>query len=134
MKRLTLEEIEEIIEVGGGRGVGKNILIPNGRLVQKNLFSRALAEVIEYQKLEQELGCPIEVLIKAIKDGIWFINKDDKVEQIDEELCFNTKVSSGKFVISNYGYHCKNEEKYKLDEIYLEDYGKTWWLREDQSE
>ena len=84
--------------------------------------------------LEEQLGCPLEVLVKAIKNGIWFINTKYELEYIDEALAFNTKRDSGKFVFDNCCYYCQNIEKSKCNEIYLEDYKKTWWLKEDKSE
>ena len=98
------------------------------------LIKQDLEELEKYKSIEKELGCPIEVLIKAIKGGIWFINEYDKLEQIDEELTFNIKLATGKFIISNDYYCCKNKEIYKANDIYLEDYKKTWWLKEDKSE
>ena len=86
------------------------------------------------EDLEEQIGCPLEVLVKAIKNGIWFINTKDELEYIDEALAFNTKSDSGKFVFDNCCYYCKNIEKIKCNEIYLEDYKKTWWLMEDKSE
>ena len=86
------------------------------------------------EDIEEELGCSIEILFKAIKNGIYFVNENNNLEHIDEALCFNQKTYNKKFVFDNYGYHCKNIEEAKGDEIYLEDYKKTWWLKEDKSE
>jgi len=95
---------------------------------------KAIQKLGKLEDLEEQLGCPLEVLVKAIKNGIWFINEDDKLEYIDEALCFNTKLNTDKLVFDNYGYYCKNIEKLKGNQIYLEDYKKTWWLKEDRSE
>ncbi len=100
----------------------------------KDMWFTTNNSLAKYRKLEEQLGCPLEVLVKAIKNGIWFINEDDKLEYIDEALCFNTKLNTDKLVFDNYGYYCKNIEKLKGNQIYLEDYKKTWWLKEDKSE
>lgn len=86
------------------------------------------------ENIEEELGCPLDVLFKAFKNGIWFINKQDELEYIDESLGINQKKYNNKFIFDNYGYRCKNNEVEKSTEIYLEDYKKTWWLKEDKSE
>ena len=97
-------------------------------------FQEIYNKLGKLEDLEEQIGCPLEILVKAIKNGIWFINEDDKLEYIDEALCFNTILNTDKLVFDNYGYHCKNIEKVKGNQIYLEDYKKTWWLKEDKSE
>ena len=122
MSRLTKEEILKFPQTTYGRALGKTIA------------SKVMNELLQYKDLEEQLGCPLEVVIKAIKNGIWFINTKNELEYIDEALAFNTKRDSGKFVFDNCCYYCQNIEKSKCNEIYLEDYKKTWWLKEDKSE
>lgn len=93
-----------------------------------------MQEYTKYKNIEEELGCPLDVLFRAIKNGIYFVNENNELEYIDEELSFNQKTYNNKFVFSNYGYYCKNIEEAKCDEIYLEDYKKTWWLEKNKSE
>ena len=109
------------------------------RLTEKNIKIRGFSkEACIYNKLfdlediEEELGCPLAVLFEAIKNGIYFTNEDNELEYIDEALAFNRKITNNKFVFDNYGFRCLNKEKGKSDEIYLEDYGVTWWLKENK--
>lgn len=89
----------------------------------------------QLENIEEELGCSIEVLFKAIKDGIYFINIHNELEFLGEALSFNQKITTKKFIFDNSWYKCLNDDKKeKSDEIYLEDYKKTWWLKEDRSE
>lgn len=72
------------------------------------------------EDLEEEVGCPLEVLGKVIK------NEYVVVEDKKGELIFKLAI-------------IKNEKiwiKWKGKECYLpiEDYKKTWWLKEDKSE
>lgn len=72
------------------------------------------------EDLEEELGCPLEVLVKALKSGIYRMLENGK---IIFETSFKLKFySSGWCLI-----------KPKLN-FKLEDYKKTWWLKKDKSE
>lgn len=76
------------------------------------------------EDLEEELGCPLEVVFKALKEGIW-------VEEYNSFEKHNVRGIGlkGLEVIDNlcsYGecdFTC-----------YYKDYKKTWWLKEDRSE
>lgn len=71
------------------------------------------------EDLEDELGCPLDVVFKALKDGIYYANNS-----------FTT-------VILRY---CEPLKELYFDTIYtgvyfnLNDYKKTWCLKEDLSE
>ena len=78
---------------------------------------------LKIHQLEDELGCPLDVVFKALKNGIYI--EEGTFEKYDVrgiEL-------KGLGVISNicsYGdcdFTC-----------YYKDYKKTWWLKEDKSE
>lgn len=90
-------------------------------------------------KLEEEIGCPLECMVavfNAIKQGYIFcdigngmyeenyIQLDYGDISIDEEPIFHNCATS-----SNYHYVLDNDGC-----IFVEDYKKTWWLREDKSE
>lgn len=71
----------------------------------------------KYEKLEQELGCPLDVLFEALKQGIY-----DKTGFHYDSIC----------LIEDKIYACPLdiwEESW-----YLVDYGKTWWLKENKEE
>ena len=81
----------------------------------------------KYKDLEDQLGCPLDVVFKALKEGIY-----TKESELDKELeLYDVRGigSRGLEVISkicSYGecdFTC-----------YYTDYKKTWWLKEDKSE
>lgn len=69
------------------------------------------------EDLEEELGCPLEVLFKVLKDGI-----ADKRFGVNYDEC---KLEFKKY----YGYILVCED----DEYLVKDYRKTWWLRGDKN-
>lgn len=85
---------------------------------------RALKEKnAEYKDLEEEIGCPLDVAFKALKNGIYVAEGTfEKYDVRGIEL-------RGLSVISKI---CSYAE---CDFIcYYTDYKKTWWLKEDKSE
>lgn len=81
----------------------------------------------KYEQLEEQIGCPLDVVFKALKDGIY-----TKESELDKELeLYDVRgiELKGLGVISkicSYGecdFTC-----------YYTDYKKTWWLKEDKSE
>ena len=69
------------------------------------------------EDLEDEIGCPLEVVVEALKDGIlvnhkkwWLPSCQLAYMKIDNEYVF---------VCESYIY-------------ILKDYGKTWWLNSDR--
>ena len=113
MKRLT-EKVKNIDDY---------IKLPT---IDKQEFINKLGEL---EDLEEELGCPLEVAFKALKNGFydkygnWYKTETDK---------FNL----------NYDWPLSNpNDKYLIfdiedtyDYFKLADYKKTWWLKEDRSE
>lgn len=85
--------------------------------IVKNSIDReqiVLTKLKMYEDLEEELDCPLEVVIKALKEGI-VLNNDIlykcKLSYIRKELIFvcyiNTTAVTG---------------------VSVKDYNKTWWL------
>lgn len=72
------------------------------------------------EDLEEEIGCPLEVVIKALKEGIYYIYPNGNIV-LERSFKLN-HYSSGWCLI-----------KPKLN-FKLEDYKKTWWLKRDKSE
>lgn len=71
------------------------------------------------EDLEEQLGCPLEVFVKALKNGIYY---DDKFEY-------------PVFILDKDNFKDKNYHLLVTGTIvYLKDYKETWWLREDKSE
>ena len=98
------------------------------------------------EDLEEEIGCPLEVVFKALDKGFVcekFVLKQDNYKDYPE------KWEQWKKENNNELQHIGNTKYLNLDmwykiiyfskgdtymEIWLEDYKKTWWLREDKSE
>ena len=96
----------------------------NDLFIAKDTF-KPLEEELDYadncHNLEEQIGCPLEVVIKALKDGIYTLDlpREDLIKQVDLKL-------------SN-----RETEWYLINMIMvvnLKDYKKTWWLKEDKSE
>lgn len=92
------------------------------------LFTKEYSEPIwNYLNLEEELGCPLDIVFKALKNGIY-----TKESELDKELdLYDVRDIDlrGLGVISkicSYG-ECDFTR-------YYTDYKKTWWLKEDRSE
>lgn len=95
--------------LGGMRGGGKT-------LMQKGLL---------YEKLSEELGCPLEVVFKALEEGIHiqaeFLNLPIK-DFIEIPHLFFSDNFKRYYLITRYGSHM------------LQDYQKTWWLKGENNE
>ena len=98
-----------------------------GISISKNLLQSAYDKLGKLEDLEEQLGCPLEVVFKALMNGIY-----TKESELDEELeLFEVRgiEKKGVSVISKFCSYaeCDFTCEYK-------DYKKTWWLREDESE
>ena len=97
---------------------------------QDDDFCKDIPEMIEALEtiktvvdLQKELGCPLKVIFKALRDGIYIYDKWNYGEQM---LHYIPVLKNGEFVCG-FG----NKEYYIR---MLSDYKKTWWLRPDRSE
>ena len=81
------------------------------------------------EDIEDELGCPLDVVFKALKEGFYFISdlfcKNVFTKQFIDRvlLYYSDELNCYCFSIG-----------YRNDRICLKDYKKTWWLKEDKSE
>ena len=86
-----------------------------------------------YDELTQELGIPLEVLFKALKDGIWFKNKNGKLRNVDKIHLNSLLFWMGKFAVD-----CLPEEEieegFNYIQLHFKDYGKTWSLTKEELE
>lgn len=92
------------------------------------------------EDIEQDLGCPLEVVFKALKNGscgsiYTFIQNDyNEIYKIGlyKAIIINglTRECNGK----DFYFSCYDSLTYKGYKFYLKDYQKTWWLKEDGSE
>lgn len=80
------------------------------------------------EDLEEQLGCPLEVVFKALKNGAYLEIIGNKVSDNDMVYHKNISINSSEIILQRTNDSCIV--------IYrkLTDYKKTWWLKEDRSE
>lgn len=88
------------------------------------------------EDLEEELGCPLEVIFKAIKDGVIY-TEDKQGLDVKEKDCYFKIFKINIYELDTYPnieyyYTIRNETH--IGFVLLKDYKKTWWLKEDKSE
>ena len=77
----------------------------------------------QLEDIEQELGIPLEVLFKALKEGIYWDYKHREPEDVSFRLCYKELIVR---------YSCFGETDYEYLE--LKDYGFTWALTREELE
>ena len=75
------------------------------------------------EDLEEQLGCPLDVVFKALKIGIYTNLKNRNREDLTKYFCFNLYNLDTELYLGN-----------PIIFVNLKDYKKTWWLKEDKSE
>ncbi len=86
-----------------------------------------IAEGMVYNKLgkledlEEEIGCPLDVVFKALTNGVYYEDVANCMKYMPADLHLNLE---GEYVL------------FFSDEEYLltRNYKKTWWLKEDKTE
>lgn len=71
------------------------------------------------EDLEEQLGCPLEVYIRATRSGIWYSTAGVM------KHCYVDVIDASKIIFAMKGTNIWFE---------LKKYQKTWWLKEDRSE
>lgn len=78
------------------------------------------------EDLEDELGCPLDVVFKALKEGVMTYDYEKQpvfTSHLDLSYGFYNSQGEELLTLHNWSYA-----------VALKDYGKTWWLKEDRSE
>ena len=89
MSRLTKEEILKFPQTTYGRALGKTIA------------SKVMNELLQYKDLEEQLGCPLEVFVKAFKKYVgWTTDCDFGYDNIPNE--YETYRNDEKFKTLSY--------------------------------
>lgn len=89
----------------------------------------AIDKLGELEDLEDELGCPLYVVFKAIRNGIWFKSDDFITENLEKDLATRPRLYYSD------DFKCyRFEIGFGLHYVALKDYQKTWWLKGDRSE
>lgn len=104
MERLTNNETIQMI-FGCGRSGGKTY------------FAKVHSKLSKLEDIEEELGIPLEVLFKALKEGIVMDGEEYQTFLMYDE------------VTNSYCFKCGGWGKY-----FLKDYRKTWALTREELE
>lgn len=81
------------------------------------------AKLCELEDLEEQIGCPLEVVFKALTNGVYvkdFPNESNTLKMFGLNL---TNIENEWYMITKFYANVK-----------VKDYKKTWWLRKDKSE
>ena len=78
-----------------------------------------------YDSLSKEIGCPLEVIIMALKVGIYTRN-DSHLRLPDFGFYYDN--------FALYSAGANNSMLARLNTFYAKDYKKTWWLGSDLDE
>ena len=102
----------------------------------RNYEDTELPEIMEklgeLEDIEEQLGCPLDVVFKALTNGFKFIVSSHKLGTL------NQIVNQMIYCDYAYLYYANDVNAWCIatihDCFYLKDYKKTWWLKEDKSE
>lgn len=115
----------------------ENFYLPNKNVAKQDCYNK----LGNYEDSEDNLGCPIDVLVRALKDGIWTYDDydfegDPIGNLVNRTVRLEFDKDRGWELVYIYRCYCTIDIPMRLDmEVYrLKDYGITWWLKEDQSE
>lgn len=88
---------------------------------------KAINKLGKLEDIEQELGIPLEVLFKALKEGVWMksLNYKDKTISYHKQCVLNHQFKEWILWIGEYENTFMRE---------LKDYGKTWALNSEELE
>ena len=94
-----------------------------GREEWETLAQNAINKLGRLEDIEEELGCPLEVVFKALKQGYIYVY--DNHYNFDDHTKTKAKITfnNDKFYIG----FARNTRR-------LQDYQKTWWLKGEKDE
>lgn len=105
----------------------KNIS-PNYVASKEELMYEKLGKL---ENLEEQIGCPLEVVITPyFKRGKLEVFYRGKMREVIRAVAFEQATRPYMDVF----YRDNEKEQFKVKTIWLDDYKKTWWLKEDKSE
>ena len=91
----------------------------------------AIDKLGKLEDLEEQLGCPLEVVITPyFKRGKLEVFYRGKMREVIRVVAFEEATRPYMDVF----YRDNEKEQFKVRTIWLDDYKKTWWLKEDKSE
>lgn len=98
----------------------------NLNIIDKETLNKVFNDAVKYQQIktiEEKLGCPLEVIGKAILEGCFYdgeMYRDIDIGYVEDE-------NDERLVISV--NECEDGHT-----MFLKDYKKTWWIEKDKSE
>lgn len=90
------------------------------RLVSRLAVDNKLGKL---EDLEEQLGCPLDVVVKALKIGIYTNLKNWNREDLTKYFCLNLYNLETEWYLGN-----------PIIFVNLKDYKNTWFLKDDKSE
>lgn len=121
-------------------------MVGEDRHEAEKLIKQDLSKLEKLKNLEEELGCPLEVVFKALKEGI-FVKDEWLVNTAYSDELYNKKYKRNEFTSLTLEYFDGQYSLSELDSpyndlecgevgcfVYLNDYGKTWWLKGEKNE
>lgn len=84
---------------------------------------KSIDKLYAIENIEQELGIPLEILFKALKDGIYYDYEHREPGDVSFRFCYKELIVR---------YTCHGETDY--DYLELRDYGETWALTKKELE
>ena len=95
----------------------------------KAFDGKPIEKLSKLEDIEEELGIPLEVLFKALKDGIYCVRKEDERPYIYFYEKLKLVPYDNNYLLSVY------DEDYEENFVRnLKDYGKTWALTREELE
>lgn len=113
---------------GKGNYKGEKYIIGSDGVTSKQMCLNKLGKL---EDLEEQLGCPLEVVITPyFKRGKLEVFYRGKMREVIRVVAFEEATIPYIDVF----YRDNEKKQFKVKTIWLDDYKKTWWLKEDKSE
>lgn len=90
--------------------------------VDVDYLAHTVLNGITYRKLSEELGCPLEAMIKALKDGF------KAFDYYDNSVCSHAGGDLSYCDRKGFYFDWKTASD-SSKKVYLKDYQKKWWLK-----
>lgn len=135
MNRLTKKDIEGAYDFTYSNGEFVRGICPLGEHPNQEIYSNGLNKLGKLEDIEEQLGCPLEVVFKAINDGAYF-KTDYYGMDITYHILENHEIDfkNARFNIRKNNL-LDNKPYYTGGFIFnWKDYKKTWWLKNDTAE
>ena len=96
-------------------------------------YKFATQKLGKLEDIEEELGVPLDVLFKALKDGVYAKFEENKILKADIKLYYN--LCQNEFKIRVICLEIGQYEDFEWEDyLFVKDYGKTWSLTKEELE